>query len=141
VGARKGRASAGEAAARDEQFDLLTAALIGVAVGATATLLFRRGPTGRSPARSAARAAGRGARVVGEAGAEGAEWVGDRTSKGARRLRRAGERLLHRGPEARIRAHVRDVVERARDVIDHAVEEELRDLRKSVRRQRKRLGL
>src|SRR5215203_4724456 len=34
---------------RDQQFDLLTAALIGAAVGAVVTLIFRTGPSGRRP--------------------------------------------------------------------------------------------
>ena len=34
---------------RDAQYDLLTAALIGAAIGATATLLLRRGPSGSRP--------------------------------------------------------------------------------------------
>src|SRR6478672_12835244 len=34
---------------REAQYDLLTAALIGAAIGATATLLLRRGPSGQRP--------------------------------------------------------------------------------------------
>jgi gas vesicle protein len=144
VGARKDRESAragGATAPRDEQLDLLTAALIGLAVGASATLLFRRGPRGHSPARVMVRSAGRGVRAAGEAGAEGAEWIGDRTARSARGVKRLGERLLHRTPEDRVRRYVKDAVEHARSVIDDTVEAELRDLRKAIRRRRKRLGL
>src|SRR2546430_9424248 len=43
---------------REQQYDLLTAALIGAAVGAGITLLLRRGPSGRRPAGPLIRYAG-----------------------------------------------------------------------------------
>src|SRR5688572_33338341 len=60
---------------RDAQYDLLTAALIGAAIGATATLLLRRGPSGRRPVTPVLRGAkwaGRGAMA---ASAAGARWA------------------------------------------------------------------
>ena len=50
----------GGAADRDEQYDLLTAAMIGLAVGAGAALLLRRGPGGSRPIAPAARAVASG---------------------------------------------------------------------------------
>ena len=44
---------------REQQFDLLTAALIGAAVGAGITLLVRRGPSGRRPVGPLVRYAGK----------------------------------------------------------------------------------
>lgn len=44
---------------RENQFDLLTAALIGVAIGAGVTLMVRRGPSGSRPLRPMLRAAGK----------------------------------------------------------------------------------
>ena len=46
---------------REQQYDLLTAAIIGAAVGAGITLLLRRGPSGRRPVGPLVRYAGRGA--------------------------------------------------------------------------------
>src|SRR4029453_12402907 len=58
---------------RDAQYDLLTAALIGAAIGATATLLLRRGPSGTrpvTPVMRGAKWAGRGAMAASTAGAK-----------------------------------------------------------------------
>jgi hypothetical protein len=41
----------------------------------------------------------------------------------------------------RLRRNVADYVGTAREAIDDAVESELKDLRRSIRRQRKRLGV
>ena len=116
----------GAAESHDKQYDLLTAALLGAALGAGTTLLLRQGPSGRRPispawrvARAGARLAGRGARVAFERGAD------------------AWERL----PREEIGERVRDYFETARDTIDHAVESELQDLRKAIRRRRRKLGL
>ena len=53
---------------REQQYDLLTAAIIGAAVGAGITLLLRRGPSGRRPVGPLVRYAGRGAARAGLAG-------------------------------------------------------------------------
>src|SRR5690348_15805357 len=60
---------------REEQYDLLTAALIGILVGAGATLLLRRGPSGRRPIGPMVALAGRGARLAGGAAVDGARWI------------------------------------------------------------------
>jgi hypothetical protein len=111
---------------REAQYDLLTAALIGAAIGATATLLFSRGPSGQRPVVRGAKWAGRGAVAAGSAGAAGAEWAKER-----------GEELLERIPTERIEHDLRE----ARERIDGFVQSEIKDLRKALRRQRKRLGL
>src|SRR6476646_585725 len=76
---------------REQQYDLLTAAIIGAAVGAGITLLLRRGPSGRRPVGPLVRYAGRGAALAGLAGMEGAKWAGSRGLEGARW---AGERAV-----------------------------------------------
>jgi hypothetical protein len=125
----------------EAQFDLLTAALIGVAVGASATLLFSRGPRGVRPVVPMMKAAGRGAKWAGLAGAEGAMWLGKRGASGVRRgasaAADAGEELWDAVP----REEIQEYVEHARGKINDAVEQELRELRRAVRRQRKRIGL
>ena len=105
----------------EAQYDLLTAALLGVAVGVGATLLFRRGPSGRRP-------------------------VGPIVSGATLPVRVAGRRLagaLREPPSRRavVERQVRSFMEAARDRIDDAVESELRDLRGAIKRQRKRLGI
>lgn len=138
--------------AREQQFDLLTAALIGAAVGATITLLVRRGPSGRRPVGPLVRYAGRGAALAGVAGLEGAKWAGGRAAEGARwaapharrgfntAVERGGE-LLERIPVDEAIEQVRDYADTARDAINDVVKDELNDLRKAVRRQRKRIGI
>jgi hypothetical protein len=117
-------------AGRDAQYDLLTAALIGAAIGATATLLLRRGPSGHrggAPILRGAKWAGREALA---AGATGAGWAKSR-----------GGELLDRIPTEQIEQNVRETVEEARERIDGFVRSELGDLRRALRRQRKRLGV
>jgi gas vesicle protein len=148
---------------REQQYDLLTAALIGAAVGAGITLLLRRGPSGRRPVGHLAGYAGRGAALAGLAGLEGAKWAGNRGLEGARwaggravegarwaapRARRGFRTAVERGEEMIDRIPVDDVVEQVRDYVDTArgaindvVKDELNDLRKAVRRQRKRIGI
>jgi hypothetical protein len=137
---------------REQQFDLLTAALIGAAVGAGITLLVRRGPSGRRPVGPLVRYAGRGAALAGIAGLEGAKWAGGRAVEGARwaapRARRGFNTAVERGGELIDRIPVDDMIEQvreyadtARDAINDVVKDELNDLRKAVRRQRKRIGI
>lgn len=148
---------------REQQYDLLTAALIGAAVGAGITLLLRRGPSGRRPIGPLARYAGRGATLAGLAGFEGAKWAGGRGLEGARwaggraaegarwaapRAKRGfrtavdrGEEMIDRIPVDEVVEQVRDYVDTARDAINDVVKDELNDLRKAVRRQRKRIGI
>ncbi|HEX5972261.1 MAG TPA: hypothetical protein VFY85_10060 [Gemmatimonadaceae bacterium] len=115
---------------REAQYDLLTAALIGAAIGATATLLLRRGPSGQRPVAPIVR---------------GAQWAGRGAMHGAKRgagwARSRGGDLLDRIPMDDIEDSVRDSVNEARERIDGFVRSELGDLRKALRKQRKRLGV
>src|SRR3954471_15120333 len=85
----------------DEQYDLLTAALIGVAIGVGTTLLLRRGPAGRRPISPILSGAARGAQCAGKgaarAGMRGASWA-----------REAGEEMWDRVPRDEIREQVSD---------------------------------
>lgn len=115
---------------RDAQYDLLTAALIGAAIGATATLLLRRGPSGYRPVTPVMRGAKWAGREAMAAGTAGAKWA-----------REHGEDLIDRIPTDRIEREVRHTVGEARERIDGFVQHELADLRKALRRQRRRLGV
>ena len=115
---------------RDAQYDLLTAALIGAAIGATATLLLRRGPSGQRPVAPVLRGAKWASGAALRGGAAGASWAKSR-----------GGELIDRIPTEEIEESVRETVTEARDRIDGFVRSELTDLRRALRRQRKRLGV
>ena len=131
----RGFDGAGDGSAdRDYQYDLLTAALLGVTLGVGATLLLRRGPSGRRPIAPALASAMKGAAWAGRgaasAGRRGATWA-----------RRRGSELWDRIPFEEAQEQVEDYLHRAKESIDSAVESELKDLRKTLRRQRRRLGI
>ena len=126
---------------RDSEYDLLTAALIGKTIGAGLTFMLRRGPSGRRPMTPVMVGMGRGARWAGKNAARGG-------SVGARWMAKRGSEMWDRIPRDEIREHVSDYRDhmaeylgRAREAIDDVVESELKDLRRAVRRQRKRLGI
>lgn len=119
---------------RESEYDLLTAALIGATIGAGLTFLLRRGPSGHRPMAPMLVGMGRGAawasRRAAKLGVTGARWAADR-----------GGAAWDRIPRDEIREHVSEYLGRAREAIDDAVESELHDLRRAVRRQRRRLGI
>jgi hypothetical protein len=104
--------------------------VLGVAVGAGIALLFRRGPKGKRPVAAVVRAAGAGARQAGRYGRMGARWAAER-----------GEALKDSLPTEEIGEAIGQYLASARDTIEDVVEQELKDLRKAIRRQRKRLGV
>lgn len=148
---------------REQQYDLLTAALLGAAVGAVITLMFRSGPSGRRPiapmlaatgkgakwaalaglegARWAGNRASPGAKWMAERGRDGARWAGERSAQGYRAARDRGEELVDAIPVEDIADSVREYVDGAREAINDVVRSEMNDLRKAVRRQRKRIGI
>jgi hypothetical protein len=103
-------------------------------IGAGITYMLRRGPSGNRPLTPAMRGVGRGAGLLGRhaarLGSAGARWTAKRGSE-------AWDAI----PRDEIREHVSDYAGRARDAIDDVVETELKDLRRAIRRQRKRLGI
>ncbi|HTE47537.1 MAG TPA: hypothetical protein VK636_20005 [Gemmatimonadaceae bacterium] len=120
--------------AHENEYDLLTAALIGMTIGAGITFMLRRGPSGDRPVSPVVRGLGRGA-----------HWAGDRAKRlgvsGARWTAKRGEQAWDRIPRDEIRSHVSEYVGNAREAIEELVESELKDLRRAIRRQRKRLGV
>jgi hypothetical protein len=97
-------------------------------------------------------AAGRGAKWGGAAGLAGAKWAGGRAVDGAKWAAPYAERgwrtardksgeLVDRIPVDEITDNVREYIDHAREAINDVVSEEIRDLRKAVRRQRKRIGI
>jgi hypothetical protein len=115
---------------REAQYDLLTAALIGAAIGATATLLLRRGPSGQRPVAPIMR----GAKWAGMGAVRGA-------GRGAKWARSRGGEVLDRIPVDEIEDGVRESLSEARERIDGFVRSELGDLRRALRKQRRRLGV
>ena len=128
------RDEAEAARGNDHEYDLLTAALIGITIGAGVTYLLRTGPSGRRPVTPVFNGIGRGA-----------SWAGRKAARlsrrGARWAARSGEDLWDRVPHEEIRDQVSEYLGRAREAIDDMVQSELHDLRRSIRRQRKRLGV
>lgn len=119
---------------RDQQYDLLTAALLGAMIGAGAALMLRRGPSGRRPIAPVARFAG-------DAAAGAARWANKSGRRGARWAAKRGGALWDRVPVEAVREEIGDALDAAREAVADVVESELRDLRKAIRRQRKRLGV
>jgi hypothetical protein len=123
-----------QAGDREAQYDLLTAALMGMALGAGITFMLRRGPSGRRPIGPALDGAGRGLAWAGKralkAGSRGASWAAEH-----------GEELWDKVPRDEIRRGVSRGFSSAKESIDDAVEAELRALRRAIRRRRKQLGL
>lgn len=126
--------------------------MLGAAVGAVITLIFRTGPGGRRPIAPMLSATGKGAKWAALAGLEGARWAGDRaapgarwaaerTARGYRAARDRTEELAEAIPVDDIAESVREYVDGAREAINDVVRSEMNDLRKSVRRQRKRIGI
>lgn len=138
---------------REEQFDLLTAAVIGIVIGAGIALLVRRGPAGVRPIVPVMGAVGRGARMAGTAGLAGAHWAGEqlepaakwtrkRAKHGAKWARKRGGDMMDHLPDVEdITDTVGEYLDSARESINDAVEGEIRGLRKAIRRQRKRVGI
>lgn len=121
---------------RNAQYDLLTAALIGAAVGVSATLLLR-GASGRTRSHRGHRALTPAIEAARRAGRKSARWARERGEA----LRERGESLWDRVPREDIADTVRGYAESAREAVDRAVDREIRDLRKQLRRQRRRIHL
>ena len=122
---------------RDEELDLLTAALLGGLIGAAAGFLLRprprpRGVLGKIDIASerAARRARRVRKQVGRQAVDSASWVRGRGDAIAEHL--APDEVGHQ-----VKKYLGD----ARERISDAVEEELRDLRRAIRRRRRKLGV
>lgn len=120
-----------------------------MAVGAGIALMVRRGPSGTrpiAPVMRGARWAGargmHGARIAGAAIPPAARWAGRSAREGAGWARDRSEELFERLPPLEdVTETVRDYVDAAREAINDTVEHEVRDLRKAINRQRKRIGI
>ena len=111
------------------EYDLLTAAVLGLVAGAGIAMLLRgrRKRTPRALAREAGEMAGAAAR---RAGRRGARWAANR-----------GEEMWGKLPFDEVGDSIGEYVQNARETIDETVSHELNDLRKAIRRHRKRLGI
>jgi hypothetical protein len=129
---RGGRADRGAGTGADQQYDLLTAALLGAVIGAGTTLLLRRPPRRRF-ALADLPGVPRGVKLAANAARAG--------GRGARWLRGRGEDLVERTGDLHVDRALRGYMASARKRIDAAVSSEVNDLRKALRRQRRRLGI
>ena len=82
-----------------------------------------------------------GARWVADRGRDGARWAGKQSARGYHAARERGEELVEAIPVDDIADSVREYVDGAREAINDVVRAEMTDLRKAVRRQRKRIGI
>jgi hypothetical protein len=76
-----------------------------------------------------------------EHGRDGARWAAKKSARGYRAARDRGEDLVEAIPVDDIADSVREYVDGAREAINDVVRSEMNDLRKAVRRQRKRIGI
>ena len=67
--------------------------------------------------------------------------AGKQAARGARWAAEQGGDLIERIPAEEIQERMQEYMEAARESIGEVVEHELRDLRKSIRRRRKQLGI
>ena len=104
-------------------------------------MLFGRGPGGGRAVMPLLRAAGKGAKWAGALGFEGAKAGAQATRRGAGWVADRGEDLWDKVPAEEIGESIGEFVEEARDRIADTVESELSDLRKAIKRQRRRIGL
>jgi hypothetical protein len=70
-----------------------------------------------------------------------ARWAGKRGRRGAQWAAKRGGEMWDRVPVDAVREELGDALDSAREAVADVVETELRDLRKAIRRQRKRLGV
>ncbi len=96
---------------------------------------------GLDGARWAGEKASPGARWMADRGRDGARWAGESSARGFRAARDRGEDIIDSIPVDDIAESVREYVDGAREAINDVVKSEMNDLRKSVRRQRKRIGI
>jgi hypothetical protein len=82
-----------------------------------------------------------GARWAKERGLDSARWAGERSARGYKAARRASADLADSVPVDEIADSVREYVDGAKEAINDVVRAEMNDLRKAVRRQRKRIGI
>lgn len=117
---------------------------MGLAAGVGVTLLLRRGPSGRRPLVSGMEVAGRGARLASLAGVNGARVAGRAANRGAQNAKRGVERGVEWAedlPLDDVASQIMDYFEAAKSAVEDTVTGELQDLRKSIRRKRRRFGI
>ena len=114
----------------DQSADLLLAIGVGLALGAGLALVARERARRRRPMARFERLARRGVQEARRLRDRGTKWAVEH-----------GEALRDGVPVSDIGDSVADYLETARQSIDDAVNREIRDLRKAIRRKRKRLGV
>lgn len=87
------------------------------------------------------KAAGKGARWAGVKGLEGARRGARYGKRGAEWVADQGEELWDKVPAEEIGESLGEFMDEARERIAETVESELKDLRKAIKRQRRKLGV
>jgi hypothetical protein len=136
----RGPRRGGAEVSHEEDLDLLTAALIGLTVGVGVTLLFRAAMPSRGSGSRGMSLAGRGAELASLAGVAGAG-MARKAARGARRGYDRGMEMAEDMSLDGVGEQLRDYFEAAKAAVEDTVSGELQDLRKSIRRRRRRLGV
>ena len=103
-------------------------------------MLFRAGMPNRTSARRGMTMAGRGAQLASLAGAAGAG-IARTAARGARRGYDRGMEMAEAVSLDRVGEQLHEYFEAAKAAVEDTVSGELQDLRKSIRRRRRRLGI
>lgn len=114
----------------DPSADLLLAIGVGLAVGAGIALVARQRTRRRRPMARLERFTRRGVKEARRLRDRGVKWA-----------EHQGEAMRDKVPVSEIGDSMAEYLETARQTIDDAVTREIRDLRKAIRRERKRLGV
>lgn len=114
----------------DASTDLLLAIGVGLALGAGLALVARERARRRRPIARLERFARRGVKEARRLRDRGTKWAVEH-----------GEALRDGVPVSEVGDTVAEYLETARQSIDDVVNREIRDLRKAIRRERKRLGV
>jgi hypothetical protein len=125
-------------ASRDHKLDLMMAAAVGVAAGVTLTLLLRDESHGMFSGMDSTR---RRLRRVGSASMDSLRSARKSAVKGARRGMKRGRELIDEIPMEEFGEELRHYLDAAKGAIEDTIKDELHDLRKTMRRRRKRMGI
>lgn len=132
----------------EHKYDLLTAAVMGAAIGAGAVLMLKSAnPSNR---RRLLSLLGRGASMAGLAGWDGIKWAGENGVDGLKYARKHAKPWLRHvrkeivdslPPLDKVTDEVGEYLDEAKEAIENVVLEEISDFRKAVRRKRRDMGI
>lgn len=124
---------------RDHETELAIAAAVVITAGVVCAIMMSRRK--QHPIQRKMKHARKKVRKAGELGLDRAKVLGTAATKRAKRGLERGADLLEDLPIDDIGDQLHEYLETAREAIEDTVRGELKDLQKSIRRRRKRLGI